>query len=305
MVSTDTEALQQTIAAHPDGQVSADAAESTFAEVDDLDRAIPAIEFRDVHLAFGDRKVLDGLSFKVMKGETKLILGGSGCGKSTTIKLVLGLLKPDSGQVLVDGEDITNHDEAQMMIVRKKIGMIFQEGALFDSLSVYDNVAFRLHEQGVPEEEVEPEVRRMLRFVNLEDAIDKMPIELSGGMRRRVGIARALVGDPKIVMFDEPTAGLDPPTARTICELAMKLRDLEDVSSIFVTHEMNNLDYLSSEYAVVNDEGEVVFEREGERLCLINTKVLMMREGRVIFSGTDETLRKAEDPYIGKFLRGH
>ena len=288
-----------------DGRVSENAADSTFAEVDDKDRAIPAIEFRDVHLGFADRKVLDGLSFKVMKGETKIILGGSGCGKSTTIKLVLGLLKPDSGQILVDGEDITDYDEGQMMVVRKKIGMIFQEGALFDSLSVYDNVAFRLHEQGVPEEEVEPEVRRMLRFVNLEDAIDKMPIELSGGMRRRVGIARALVGDPKIVMFDEPTAGLDPPTARTICELAMKLRDLEDVSSIFVTHEMNNLDYLSSEYAVVNEAGEVVFEREGERLCLINTKVLMMREGRVIFSGTDETLRKAEDPYINKFLRGH
>jgi phospholipid/cholesterol/gamma-HCH transport system ATP-binding protein len=285
--------------------VSENAAESTFAEVDDQDRAIPAIEFRDVHLAFDDRTVLDGLSFKVMKGETKIILGGSGCGKSTTIKLVLGLLKPDSGQVLVDGEDITNYSEEQMMRVRKKIGMIFQEGALFDSLSVYDNVAFKLHEQGVPEEEVEPEVRRMLRFVNLEDAIDKMPIELSGGMRRRVGIARALVGDPKIVMFDEPTAGLDPPTARTICELAMKLRDLEDVSSIFVTHEMNNLDYLCSEYAVVNDAGEVVFEKEGERLCLINTKCLMMREGRVIFSGTDETLRKSQDAYIHKFLRGH
>jgi phospholipid/cholesterol/gamma-HCH transport system ATP-binding protein len=285
--------------------VSENAAESTFAEVDDTDRAIPAIEFRDVHLGFDERQVLDGLSFKVMKGETKLILGGSGCGKSTTIKLVLGLLKPDSGQILVDGEDITNYDEQQMMRVRKKIGMIFQEGALFDSLSVYDNVAFKLHEQGVPEEEVEQEVRRMLRFVNLEDAIEKMPIELSGGMRRRVGIARALVGDPKIVMFDEPTAGLDPPTARTICELAMKLRDLEDVSSIFVTHEMNNLDYLTSEYAVVNDAGEVVFEKEGERLCLINTKVLMMRDGRVIFSGTDETLRNAEDKYIQKFLRGH
>jgi len=288
-----------------DGQVSHDAAESTFHEVDDRDRAIPAIEFRDVSLAFDDRQVLDGLTFKVMKGETKIILGGSGCGKSTTIKLVLGLLKPDSGQVLVDGEDITNYDEVQMMRVRKKIGMIFQEGALFDSLSVYDNVAFRLHEQGVPDEQVEPEVRRMLQFVNLEDAIDKMPIELSGGMRRRVGIARALVGDPKIVMFDEPTAGLDPPTARTICELAMKLRDLEDVSSIFVTHEMNNLEYLSSEYAVVNDAGEVVFEKEGERLCLINCKTLMMREGKVIFSGTDETLRRAEDPYIQKFLRGH
>ena len=145
----------------------------------------------------------------------------------------------------------------------------------------------------------------MLRFVNLEAAIDKMPSELSGGMRRRVGIARALVGDPKIVMFDEPTAGLDPPTARTICELAMKLRDLEDVSSIFVTHEMNNVEYLTSEYAVVNEAGEVIFEKEGEKLCLINSKVLMMRDGQIIFSGTDETLRKDEDPYIHKFLRGH
>src|SRR5438876_1801846 len=290
---------------HQDGRVSSNAAESTFHEIDDRDRAIPAIEFRDVDLAFDDRQVLNRLSFRVMKGETKIILGGSGGGKSTIIKLVLGLLKPDSGQVLVDGEDVTNYNEVQMMSVRKKIGMIFQEGALFDSLSVYENVAFKLQEQGVPEEEVEGEVRIMLRFVNLEDAIDKMPSELSGGMRRRVGIARALVGDPKIVMFDEPTAGLDPPTARTICELAMKLRDLEDVSSIFVTHEMNNLDYLTSEYAVVNEAGEVVFETEGEKLCLINCKVLMMRDGQVIFSGTDETLRKADDTYIQKFLRGH
>ena len=285
--------------------ISENAAESTFQEIDDRDRAIPAIEFRDVVLAFDDKVILDNLSLKVMKGETKIILGGSGGGKSTIIKLVLGLLKPDAGQVLVDGEDITNYSEDQMMSVRKKIGMVFQEGALFDSLSVYDNVAYRLHEQGVPEDEVEPEVRRMLRFVNLEDAIDKMPIELSGGMRRRVGIARALIGDPKIVLFDEPTAGLDPPTARTICELAMKLRDLEDVSSIFVTHEMNNLHYICSEYAVVGEDGKVVFEREGERLCLINSKVMMMRAGKVIFSGTDEALRRSEDAYIQKFLRGH
>jgi phospholipid/cholesterol/gamma-HCH transport system ATP-binding protein len=289
----------------PDNRVSESAAESTFREVDDAAREIPAIEFRNVTMIFDDRKVLDDLSFKVMKGETKIILGGSGSGKSTTIKLVLGLLKPDSGQILVNGEDITDYSEVDMMRVRKNIGMIFQEGALFDSLSVYENVAFKLHEQGVPEDEVEGEVRRMLRFVNLEDAIDKMPAELSGGMRRRVGIARALVGDPKIVMFDEPTAGLDPPTARTICELAMKLRDLEDVSSIFVTHEMNNLDYLTSEYAVVNEAGEVVFEKEGEKLCLINSKVLMIRNGAIIFSGTDETLRNADDPYIQKFLRGH
>jgi phospholipid/cholesterol/gamma-HCH transport system ATP-binding protein len=287
------------------GQVSRNAAGSTFAEVNDSDRVVPAIEFRDVVLAFDDLVILNKLSFKVLKGETKIILGGSGGGKSTIIKLVLGLLKPDQGRILVDGEDITDYSEAQRVNVRKKIGMVFQEGALFDSLSVYDNVAYRLHEQGLPEEQVEPEVRRMLRFVNLEDAIDKMPAELSGGMRRRVGIARALIGDPKIVLFDEPTAGLDPPTARTICELAMKLRDLEDVSSIFVTHEMNNLDYLCTEYAVVNEEGQVVFEREGERLCLTNCKVMMMKEGKIIFSGTDEMLRKAEDPYIQKFLRGH
>jgi phospholipid/cholesterol/gamma-HCH transport system ATP-binding protein len=268
------------------------------------ERAIPAIEFRDVHLSFDDQKILNGVSFTVRQGETKIVLGRSGGGKSTTIRLVLGLLKPDSGQILVDGEDITHYNEVEMMPVRQKIGMVFQEGALFDSLTVYDNVDYRLHEQGVPDEQVEQEVRRMLRFVDLEEAIDKMPNELSGGMRRRVGIARALVGDPKIILFDEPTAGLDPPTARTICELAIKLRDLEDVSSIFVTHEMQNLEYLSTEYATVNEDGEVVFEEEGDKLCLINTEVIMFREGRIIFSGKDEELRKAEDPYVRRFLRG-
>lgn len=272
--------------------------------VNEPERIVPAIEFRDVHLSFDDKKILNGVSFTVRKGETKIVLGRSGGGKSTTIRLVLGLLKPDSGQILLDGEDITEYDEPEMMRVRQKIGMVFQEGALFDSLSVYDNVAYRLHEQGIEEAEVEHEVRRMLRFVDLEDAIDKMPGELSGGMRRRVGIARALVGDPKIVLFDEPTAGLDPPTARTICELAIKLRDLEDVSSIFVTHEMQNLEYLCSEYATVNDAGEVVFEQEGEKLCLINTEVIMFREGKIIFSGMDEQLQSSEDPYIRRFLRG-
>jgi phospholipid/cholesterol/gamma-HCH transport system ATP-binding protein len=267
-------------------------------------QAVPAIEFRDVHLRFDEHKVLDGLSFKVMKGETKIVLGGSGGGKSTLIKLVLGLLKPDEGRVLIDGEDITDYGEAEMMRVRSKIGMVFQEGALFDSLSVYENVAFRLHEQGVPEEKVESEVRQMLRFVGLEEAISKLPAELSGGMRRRVGIARALVGGPEIVLFDEPTAGLDPPTSRTICELAMKLRDLEDVASLFVTHEMNNLIQLCGEYAAINEDGDLVFEPEGERLCLVNTKVIMLRDGRAIFNGTDETLLAADDPYVRRFIRG-
>ena len=277
---------------------------SPFDDTDNPDRIIPAFEFRGVHLSFDDKKILDGLSFAVRQGETKIILGGSGGGKSTAIKLVLGLLKPDEGQILVDGEDITGFDEPEMMRVRQKIGMVFQEGALFDSLSVYDNVAYRLHEQGVDEETVEKEVRRQLQFVNLEDAIDKMPAELSGGMRRRVGIARALIGNPKIVMFDEPTAGLDPPTARTICELAMKLRDLNNVASIFVTHEMNNVQYLCNEYAIVNEDGEIVFEEEGVNLCLLNTKVLMLRDGKIIFSGTDEKLQQSTDPYIRRFIRG-
>lgn len=271
---------------------------------DDIQRVVPAIEFRDVYLAFDEKVILNGISFTVRQGETKVVLGGSGGGKSTIIKLILGLLHPDSGNIFIDGEDITQFDEAEMMEVRKKIGMVFQEGALFDSLSVYDNVAYRLHEQHVDEDEVEHEVRRMLRFVDLEDAIDKMPIELSGGMRRRVGIARALIGNPQIILFDEPTAGLDPPTARTICELAIKLRDLEDVSSIFVTHEMNNLDYLSSEYATINETGDVIFELEGQKLCLINTEVIMLREGKIIFSGKDEELKRSQDPYIHRFIRG-
>ena len=272
--------------------------------VDEPERIVPAIEFRDIHLSFDDKKILDGISFTVRRGETKVILGRSGGGKSTTIRLILGLLKPDSGQIFIDGEDITDYTEIEMMEVRKKIGMVFQEGALFDSLSVYDNVAYRLHEQGVAEAEVEKEVRRMLQFVDLEEAIDKMPAELSGGMRRRVGVARALVGDPQIVLFDEPTAGLDPPTARTICELAIKLRDLEDVSAIFVTHEMNNLKILSTVYATVNEDGAVVFEDEGETICLINTEIIMLKEGQIIFSGKDEELAASNDEYIQVFMRG-
>ena len=271
---------------------------------DNVERITPAIEFRDVRLFFDDKVILDGISFVVRRGETKVVLGGSGSGKSTIIKLILGLLKPDDGQIIIDGDDITDYDEPEMMRIRTKIGMVFQEGALFDSLSVYENVAYRLHEAGVPETEVEHEVQRMLRFVDLEDAIDQMPIELSGGMRRRVGIARALVGNPSIILFDEPTAGLDPPTARTICELAIKLRDLEDASSIFVTHEMNNIEYLSSEYAVVDENGEVNFELEGEKLCLINTEVIMLREGKIIFSGKDEELKRSKEPYIHRFIRG-
>lgn len=286
-----------------DGAVSA-VAEPAPVESEGRERFVPAIEFRHVHLSFEEQKVLDDLSFTVMRGEIKIILSGSGGGKSTILKLILGLLKPDDGQVLVDGEDITAYDEAEMKRVRDKIGMVFQEGALFDSLSVYDNIAYRLHEEGVPESDVEREVRLLLCFVNLEEEIDKLPDALSGGMQKRVSIARALVGDPEIVLFDEPTAALDPPTAAKVCELVIKLRDLEDVTSILVTHEMDNVKYLTSGYAVVDERGEVTVKEEGDQLCLSNTKILMLRDGRMIFSGTNEELVRSEDPYIQNFIRG-
>jgi phospholipid/cholesterol/gamma-HCH transport system ATP-binding protein len=262
-----------------------------------------AIEFKDVTMSYDDRMILDGVSFAVNPGETKIVMGGSGTGKSTILKLVLGLIRPDDGRILIDGEDVTDYSEDRMTAVRQKIGMVFQDGALFDSLSVYENVGFRLFEQGVPEAEIEDNVRRMLRFVNLEDAMHMMPAELSGGMRRRVGIARALVGSPKLVLFDEPTAGLDPPTARTILELAIKLRDLEGVSSIFVTHRLEDIKLMSSSFATIDEDGEVVFQEEKGNVCLVNTRFVMLKQGRVIFSGTDEELWQSADPYIVEFFR--
>ncbi|MGH9764412.1 MAG: ABC transporter ATP-binding protein [Blastocatellia bacterium] len=262
-----------------------------------------AVEFRDVAMSFDERVILDGVSFTVGPGETKVVLGGSGTGKSTILRLVLGLIKPDSGRILVDGEDITDYSEKQLVHVRQKIGMVFQEGALFDSLSVYENVGYRLFEKGVDEKQIQEAVRRMLTFVNLEQAISMMPAELSGGMRRRVGIARALVGNPKHVLFDEPTAGLDPPTARTIVELAMKLRDLENVSSIFVTHRLDDVKLMASSFFTVGEDGTVEIQREEGRLALINTQFIMLKEGKVIFSGTDERLWTSDDPYIREFLR--
>jgi phospholipid/cholesterol/gamma-HCH transport system ATP-binding protein len=264
---------------------------------------VPAIKFVDVELAFDDQVVLNKVNFTLHQGDMRIVLGGSGSGKSTIINLILGLIKPDAGLIFVNGTEITALDDMELMRIRKNIGMVFQEGALFDSLSVYDNVAYRLHEESIDEDEVEHEVVRMLEFVGLEDAIDKMPIELSGGMRRRVGIARALVGNPSIVLFDEPTAGLDPPTARTICELAIKLRDLEDVSSIFVTHEMNNVDYICSQYAVIDSGGVTGFQQAGFQLCLMNTEVMMLRNGDIIFQGKEDELRASANPYIRRFIK--
>jgi phospholipid/cholesterol/gamma-HCH transport system ATP-binding protein len=268
------------------------------------DFAIPAIEFRNVDFSYDDKKVLDDLSFKLAKGEIKMILSGSGGGKSTILRLVLGLLKPDAGRIFIDGEEITEFDETELQRVRDKIGMVFQEGGLFDSLTVYENVAYRLQEHSVPEENVEEEVRSLLKFVKLEKEMDKLPSELSGGMRKRVSVARALVGNPKIVLFDEPTVALDPPTSGTICDLIIELRDLENVASIVVTHEMDVVKYLTSEYAKIGAKGKIEFKDEGQQLCLTNTNLLMLRHGREIFSGTSKELIESDDPYIQNFIRG-
>ncbi len=264
----------------------------------------PAIEFRHVDFSYDDNEVLDDCSFQVARGEVKIVLSGSGGGKSTILKLILGLLKPDAGQIFIDGEEITGRDEGEMQEVRDKIGMVFQEGALFDSLTVYENVAYRLHDRGLPEEAIEEEVRPLLQFVKLDKEMDKLPSDLSGGMRKRVSVARALVGNPRIVLFDEPTVALDPPTSGTICDLIIELRDLEKVSSIVVTHEMDVVKYLTSEYLSMGEKGDIQFKDEGAKLCLTNTKILMLRDGREIFSGTSKELIESDDPYIQEFIRG-
>jgi len=259
------------------------------------------LEVRDVVKEYGDRRILDGVSFAVRAGETKIIIGASGSGKSTILKLVMGLEKPDEGQIFVDGEDISRLDEREMVRVRQRMGMIFQESALFDSLTVRENVAYRLYEVGTNDDEIEQRVRKSLGFVGLEDAIDKMPSELSGGMKRRVALARALIGEPPIMLYDEPTAGLDPVTSRKINELIIALRDINDVTGVFVTHRMRDAFTLASQYAV-NGSGSVTFRREGTDLCIANTRFLLLRDGRIIFEGPDEVLRRSEDPYIKRFL---
>jgi phospholipid/cholesterol/gamma-HCH transport system ATP-binding protein len=259
------------------------------------------LEMKDVVKTYGDNTVLNGVSFQVRRGETKIIIGGSGSGKSTLLKLAMGLERPDEGQILIEGQDITRLRERDLASVRMKIGMIFQESALFDSMTVRDNVAYQLHELGTNEQEVELRVRQNLGFVGLEDAIEKFPSELSGGMKRRVAIARALAGRPDIMFYDEPTAGLDPITSRKINQLIITLRDLKGVTGVFVTHRMRDAFTLASQYAD-SDNGTVEFHHEGQTLCIANTRFLMLREGKVIFEGPDEVLRRSDDEYIRRFL---
>ncbi len=260
------------------------------------------IEFRNVTKSFNDETVLSNISFKISRGETKIILGASGSGKSTILKLILGLMRPDTGQIIVDDEDITQLSEFELVQVRRTIGMVFQEGALFDSLSVRENVGYRLYEEGrSSEEEIGASVQRLLGFVGLEDAIDKMPAELSGGMKRRVGIARALMGTPKVVLYDEPTAGLDPITKRTIVELMIKLRDLEGVTTVFVTHDLPAAQIIATEYAATDEDGDIRFRGGGDSLCLSNVHFVMLHEGAICFEGSYEQLKESSQPYVRIF----
>ena len=261
----------------------------------------PILEMKNVVKYYGDTAVLNGISFSVFRGETKIIIGASGSGKSTILKLIMGLDKPDAGRIFVEGEDITKFNERQLVSVRQKIGMVFQESALFDSLPVRENVAYRLYELGVDEDEIDAKVRQSLGFVGLEEAIDKMPAELSGGMKRRVALARALIGEPEIMLYDEPTAGLDPVTSKKINELIITLRDIKSVTGVFVTHRMRDAFTLATEYAT-NGGRQISFHTEDNFVCIANTRFLMLRDGTIIFEGPDEVLRRSKDEYIKRFL---
>ena len=263
--------------------------------------AAPVVSFRDVHLSF-DRPVLSGVSFDLAPGTTKVVLGGSGSGKTTILRLILGLLKPESGSVRVDGVEVTGLTEEELRDVRLKVGMVFQEGALFDSLTVGENVGYRLVEDGDLEpQEIEDRVREMLGYVGLAVFHDHMPSQLSGGQRRRVAVARALVARPQLMLYDEPTTGLDPITATTITDLIVKVRDLDGVSSILVTHQLRDA-FNVARTSMRRENGSVVTTVAEDLRPLHGTGFLMLRDGRVHFEGTPHELQTSSDDYLREFL---
>jgi phospholipid/cholesterol/gamma-HCH transport system ATP-binding protein len=262
----------------------------------------PIVVFDKVTLAFDEKVILDEISFTLKTGHTKIFLGASGAGKSTILRLILGLLKPDGGRIFVNGEQVDNMTEDQMMTVRADLGMVFQEGALFDSLTVRENVGYKLFEQKVPFEQANRRVEEVLGFVRLGDFIDRKPSELSGGQRRRVAIARAMAAKPRILLYDEPTTGLDPITSITIDEEIIKLRDLEHVSSILVTHLLRDAFFVAEHMAVRGEKG-IRLER-APRQKADEAEFIMLRNGRIAFEGNATELREIQkrDPYIEAFL---
>jgi len=263
-------------------------------------REEPILAFRDVRLSF-DRPILKGVSFDLAQGTTKIILGGSGSGKTTILRLILGLLKPEEGSISVLGAEVAGMTEEEMRDIRLKVGMVFQEGALFDSLTVGENVGYRLAEDGLAEDEIEDRVREMLGFVELSPFFDRMPSELSGGQRRRVAVARALAARPRIILYDEPTTGLDPITATTITDLIVKVRDLDGVTSILVTHQLRDAFNVARTF-MLKKNGEFVPSVVDDMSVLEGTEFLMLKEGEVEFEGSPHVLQESDDPYIREFL---
>jgi phospholipid/cholesterol/gamma-HCH transport system ATP-binding protein len=272
-----------------------------------LDEALgpggPIIVFDRVWLAFDEKAILRDVSFTLQTAHTKIFLGASGAGKSTILRLILGLLKPDQGQIFVNGEHVEGMTEDQLMAVRADLGMVFQEGALFDSLTVRENVGYKLFEElNWPMDKANQRVEEVLGFIGLRDFIDRMPSELSGGQRRRVAIARAMAAKPRILLYDEPTTGLDPITALTVDEEIIKLRDLEGVSSILVTHQLRDA-FFVAEHTAVRKDREISFDRATARKA-DEAEFIMLKDGRIHFEGNAQELREVAktDDYIHAFL---
>jgi phospholipid/cholesterol/gamma-HCH transport system ATP-binding protein len=261
----------------------------------------PVIVLDRVSLAFDDKVVLRDVSFTLLPGHTKVILGASGSGKSTILKLILGLWRPDGGAIWINGRRTDTMSERELMTVRTDVGMIFQEGALFDSLTVAENVGYKLYEESaMPLDDVRQRVEEVLGFIGLAEHIDKMPSELSGGQRRRVAIARAMAAKPRIILYDEATTGLDPITATTVDEEMIKLRDMENVSSIIVTHQLRDAFFVATHEAVRRDQGYTIAPAGVDKSE--EAEFIMLKEGLVAFEGSAAELRASKDPYLKTFL---
>src|ERR1700731_847916 len=259
-----------------------------------------AIEFDNVSIAFDEKVVLSEVSFRLAHGETKAVFGVAGSGKSTLLKLAIGLLRPDSGRIYVLGEEVTAMSERELFELRRRVGIVFQESALFDSLKVYENVAFRLIEEGISAEEIERRVREGVGFVELEQTYDMFPSELSGGMRRRVAIARAIITEPEVLLYDSPTGGLDPVTSTTIVELIVKQRDVYKTSALMVTHRLQDA-FTMATHQFDKATNRMVALPKGQR-GEVPMSFLILRDGKVIFDGDAQKLATSRDDYIREYI---
>jgi phospholipid/cholesterol/gamma-HCH transport system ATP-binding protein len=259
----------------------------------------PVVVFDDVSISFESNSVLENISFQVMPGESRIILGPAGVGKSVLLKLANGLIRPDSGKIHIFGKDINAMREEELFGFRNRIGMVFQEGALFDSMTVRDNVAYRLIEEHTSAEEIERRVLEVLRFVELEQTIDKFPSQLSGGQRRRVAIARAIITKPDLLLYDSPTGGLDPITSTTIIELVVKQRDVSHTTSLLVTHRLQDA-FTMATHQFDQQKNEMVPLPKGQLDA--QTKFLMLHDRKMVFDGTTQELVHSTDPFIKDYL---